>query len=71
MIKNNKIFFIKKNSYYVFSNLCGYVVREIRFRTLDMVKPLLKEKDYQLVVDAIKELKENEGPKLQAILEKR
>ena len=41
------------------------------FRTLNMVRPLLKEREFQLVIGAIDELKKNEGPELQAILEQK
>ncbi|CAK8691317.1 unnamed protein product [Clavelina lepadiformis] len=40
-------------------------------RTLSMVKPLVNEKEYATIQEAIDELKQNEGPKLQKILEKR
>ncbi|XP_076807011.1 carnitine O-palmitoyltransferase 1, liver isoform-like isoform X2 [Clavelina lepadiformis] len=40
-------------------------------RTLSMVKPLVHEKEYAAIQEAIDELKQNEGPKLQKILEER
>ncbi|CAK8691318.1 unnamed protein product [Clavelina lepadiformis] len=40
-------------------------------RTLSMVKPLVHEKEYAAIEESIDELKQNEGPKLQKILEER